>query len=175
MIEAAGPRADMPIMGVTVTARFTMLQPKRTTWVVVADGARAFIVTNRGPGTGLSPVPGTTRAHATPRTTELGTDRPGRSFNSDQSGLRHGMEPRVDWHQYEKQKFAHGIAKLLDEARTRRAFDHLVLVAPPETLGELRAKLDKHTQALVSAEIAKDLTHHMIEDLPNHLNGVLKV
>jgi len=152
-----------------------MLQPRRTTWVVVADGARAFIVANRGPGTGLSPVPGTAREQAVPRTTELGTDRPGRTFNSNHSGTRHGMEPRIDWHQYEKQKFAHGIARLLDEARNRRAFDYLVLVAPPETLGELRAKLDKQTQAMISAEVPKDLTRHMIQDLPNHLNGVIKV
>jgi protein required for attachment to host cells len=152
-----------------------MLQPKRTTWVVVADGARAFIVANRGPGTGLSPVPGTAREQEIPKTTDLGSDKPGRSFNSDQSGTRHSMEPRVDWHQYEKQKFAHGIAKLLDDARMRRAFDHLVLVAPPETLGELRAKLDKQTQAVISGEVPKDLTRHMIKDLPNHLNGVIKV
>jgi protein required for attachment to host cells len=173
-VEAAGRHPDMPMRG-RINARFTMLQPKRTTWVVVADGARAFIVANRGPGTGLSPVPGTAREHGTPKTSELGSDRPGRSFNSDQSGLRHGMEPRVDWHQFEKQKFAHSIARLLDDARNRRAFDRLVLVAPPETLGELRAKLDKHTQALVAGEIAKDLTRHMIEDLPQHLDGVLKV
>lgn len=151
-----------------------MLQPKRTTWVVVADGARAFIVANRGPGTGLSPVPGTAREHELPKTSELGTDKPGRSFSSTHSGVRHSME-NVDWHQYEKHKFAHGIAQMLDEARGRRAFDHLVLVAPPETLGELRAKLDKHTQAMISGEVAKDLTRHTIRDLPSHLNGVIKV
>jgi protein required for attachment to host cells len=151
-----------------------MLQPRRTTWVVVADGARAFIVANRGPGTGLSPVPGSARAHEAAKNAELGTDKPGRSFNSTHSGLRHSIES-VDWHQYEKHKFAHGIARLLDDARTRRAFDRLVLVAPPETLGELRAKLDKQTQALISAEVPKDLTRHMIQDLPSHLNGVIKV
>lgn len=152
-----------------------MLQPRKTTWVVIADGARAFVMANRGPGTGLSLVPGTMREKEVPKTTELGTDRPGRSFNSDRSGMRHGMEPRVDWHQFEKQKFAHAMAKLLDEARTRNAFDRLVLVAPPETLGELRAKLDKQTQALVTGELAKDLTKHPIPDLPDHLDGVVKV
>lgn len=152
-----------------------MLSPKRTTWIVVADGARAFIVANRGPGTGLSLVPGTVLNQELQSTAEMGSDRPGRTFNSNHSGTRHGMEPRIDWHQFEKQKFAHGIAKLLDAARARKDFDHLVLVAPPDTLGELRAKLGKQTQATVTGEVAKDLTRHTIDDLPSHLEGVVKV
>ena len=152
-----------------------MLSPKRTTWVVVADGARAFILANQGPGTGLTMVPGSPREHDSAKTAELGTDRPGRSFNSDHSGTRHAMAPRIDWHQYEEQKFAQGIAQLLDAARERKAFDHLVLVAPPKTLGDLRASLGKQTQALVSGEIAKDLTRHTIDDLPSHLDRLVKV
>jgi protein required for attachment to host cells len=149
-----------------------MLQPKRTTWVVVADGARAFIVANRGPGTGLAPV--LSKEHEVPLAHELGTDKPGRSFNSTHSGTRHAMET-VDWHRYEEQKFAHEMAKLLDDARTRNAFQHLVLVAPPKTLGELRAKLDKHTQALIAGEIGKDLTRSPIEELPGYLEGMVRV
>lgn len=152
-----------------------MLHPKKTTWVVIADGARAFIMANKGPGTGLTLVPGTLREKEVPKTAELGSDKPGRSFESARTGIRHAMEPRVDWHQFEKQKFAHSMAKLLDEARTRNAFDRLVLVAPPDTLGELRAKLDKHTQALITAEIAKDLTKHPAHELPDHLKDVVKL
>lgn len=152
-----------------------MLSPKHTTWVVVADGARAFIAANQGPGTGLTLVPGTAQEHDLQSTTEMGSEKPGRSFASARSGARHGIEPRVDWHRFEKQKFAHGIAKMLDAARVRKAFQHLVLVAPPETLGELRASLDKQTQALVTGEIAKDLTRHTIDDLPNHLAGLVKI
>jgi len=105
----------------------------------------------------------------------MGSERPGRSFASARSGTRHSIEPRVDWHRFEKEKFAHGIAKLLDAARVRKAFHHLVLVAPPKTLGELRAALDKQTQAMVTSEVAKDLTRHPIDDLPSHLEGVIKV
>ena len=152
-----------------------MISPKRTTWVVGADGARAFIVANQGPGSGLTIVPGSPREHDSAKTSELGSDRPGRSFNSDHSGTRHSMAPRIDWHQYEEQKFAQGIATLLDAARERNEFHHLVLVAPPKTLGDLRASLGKQTQALVSGEIAKDLTRHTIDDLPSHLAGLVKV
>ena len=152
-----------------------MLSPKHTTWIVVADGARAFIAANQGPGTGLTLVPGSAQEQDLQSTTEMGSERPGRSVNSDRSGTRHAIEPRIDWHRFEKQKFAQGIAKLLDGARARKAFHHLILVAPPETLGELRATLDKQTQALVSGELAKDLTRHTIDDLPSHLGGLIKV
>ncbi len=150
-----------------------MLHPKRTTWVVVADGARAFIVANNGPGTGLVPV--LTRSHPTPKTSDLGSDKPGRSFSTARSGLRHAMAPRADWHQFEKHKFAQGIAELLDDGRNRQAFDRLVLVAPPETLGELRSSLDKHTQAMITGEVAKDLTKHPMEDLSSHLEDMVRL
>ena len=152
-----------------------MLHPKRTTWVVIADGARAFIMANTGPGSGLTLVPGSPHEHDTAKTAELGSDRPGRTFASTHSGTRHAMEPKVDWHQFEEQKFAKDMAKLLDAARNRKAFDHLVLVAPPHTLGDLRAALDKQTKALVTAEIAKDLTRHSIPDIPTHLGDAVKL
>jgi protein required for attachment to host cells len=150
-----------------------MLHQKHTTWVVVADGARARILANEGPGSGLVPV--FAREQDLPKTRELGADRPGRSFSSMQSGTRSAMEPRVDWHQFEKQKFARSMAKLLDDARTKQAFDRLVLVAPPTTLGELRATLDKHTQALIAGEVAKDLTRHAVDEIPSHLDGVIRL
>ena len=35
-----------------------MLFRKYTTWILIADGARAHIIANDGPGKGLKPVPG---------------------------------------------------------------------------------------------------------------------
>jgi protein required for attachment to host cells len=152
-----------------------MLTPKKTTWVLVADGARARILANEGPKTGLVPVPGTARNNPIPKTTELGSDRPGRSFASTGDGSRSAMEPRVDWHEFEKLKFAKQIASLLDTAASDGDFDNLVLVAPAVTLGELRASLNDHTRAKVSGELAKDLTKHPLADLPSHLDSVMRL
>lgn len=156
-----------------------MLTPKKTTWVLVADGARARILANTGPKTGLVPVPGTARNQHIPTTTELGSDRPGRSFATNRvgggDGSRSAMEPRVDWHEFEKLKFAKQIASLLDTASSEGDFDHLVLVAPAATLGELRASLNDHTRAKVSGELAKDLTKHALGDLPSHLDGLMRL
>lgn len=150
-----------------------MLTPKKTTWVVIADGARARILANAGPNTGLVPVPGTARSQPTPKTSDLGSDKPGRSFSS--VGDSRSAVDNSDWHAFEKQKFAHEIAGLLDAACTAGDFDALVVVAPPETLGELRHSLHAATRAKVTGELAKDLTKHALADLPGHLDGLMKL
>ena len=137
-------------------------------WVLIADGARARILVNEGRGSGLEPVPGKdfNATHAATRV--LGADKPGRVFESADSA-RHAMAPRVDWHEYEKHLFARMIAADLDKAAERRAFDRLVLVAPPKSLGELRAALGAETRKKVTAELAKDLTSIPDHDLAPHL------
>lgn len=150
-----------------------MVQEKRI-WILVADGARARILLSEGPGTGLRPA--TDEVYEADRrpTREIGSDRPGRVFESaDQT--RHAYAPRVDWHEYEKHLFAAKMAGILDDACKRGTFDDLVLVAPPKALGELRAALSKHTRARVSAELGKDFTNVSIHDLPSHLSDVVKL
>ncbi len=130
---------------------------KTRTWILVADGARAQIWLSEGWGKGLTRVGVEEASGGTAPTRELGSDRPGRVQDSAGSG-RHAMEPRVDWHRYEKSLFAKRMAGVLDKGAGEKAFDRLVLVAPPQALGDLRAALGKAARALVTAELDKDLT-----------------
>ncbi len=107
-------------------------------------------------------------------TRELGADRPGRVHDSSDVG-RHALEPRVDWHQSEKTRFAGSIAAVLNKGRADGDFEKLVLVAPPRTLGELRAALDKPTRASISAELNKDLTGARADQLARRLETILPV
>ncbi|HNB27398.1 MAG TPA: host attachment protein, partial [Alphaproteobacteria bacterium] len=70
---------------------------------------------------------------------------------------------------------AREMAQVLDAAAAGKAFDRLVLVAPPTTLGDLRMELGESTLKLVSGELAKDLTRHPEHELPQHLASVLAV
>lgn len=150
-----------------------MLLKKAVTWIVVADGARAQIVRQAGVGAALEPVPGQEFINPSQeRTRDLGTDRPGRS--ADSGGNRHGMK-ETDWHQQGKRRFARTIAERLERRAEAKAFDRLVLVAPPETLGELRANLGKHASARLGGEIPKDLTQVTVGELADHLLGVVRV
>jgi protein required for attachment to host cells len=145
---------------------------KKVTWILVADGARARVLVNDGAGKGLQPTADGELTHSLPPTREIGTDRPGRT---QQRGInrQQSIQPHVDWHRFEKEKFSKELASLLDAAAERGAFHRLVLVAPPRTLGDLRAALGTKARALVHAEVDKDLTHVAIHELPAHLADVV--
>jgi protein required for attachment to host cells len=134
------------------------------TWILIADGSRAHVVLNDGIGKGLKPVPD----H------DFGTARePAREMGSDSS--RHAREPRVDWHRFEKHQFAGAMANILNKAAERRKFSRLVLVALPEILGVLRARLNPRTRKMITAEVGKDLTHVRVHDLPQRLHDVVNL
>ncbi len=142
-----------------------------TTWFLVADGAKARILARRGQGGPLESASNICFAEAEARlpTREVGADRPGRVHESADVA-RHAMAPRVDWHRFAKELFARDVAKALEAAAGRKLYNALVLVAPPRTLGDLRQALGKHASALVTREIAKDLTNVADHDLPAHLS-----
>ena len=144
------------------------------TWILIADGARAHVVERLGPGVDFKLVPGSDVRHELLPTREIGTDRPGRAQESV-GGARHAIAPRIDWHQQQKEQFARAIARKLDAEAARGSFEKLVLVAPPQTLGEIRAALKPATAKRLAAEIDKDLTHVPIPELASHLKGVIKV
>jgi protein required for attachment to host cells len=149
------------------------MKPIRT-WILVADGARARFLENLGPGKGLEAALDSEMQQELPPNRDLVTDKPGRG-SSPAGGGRHAVAPRTDWHTFEKERFAHQVAEVLDHARTHARFDRLVLVAPPKTLGWLRAQLSKPTYETVTGEIAKDLTRASDSELKEHLGEVMAV
>jgi protein required for attachment to host cells len=145
---------------------------RKTSWVVIADGSHARILANEGPGTGLSLVTEHEAPLARAHTAELGSDRPGRAFDST-NPTRHAMEARVDWQRQEKDRFIATLAEDLGAALQR--YDQLVLVAPPRVMGELRRRLDEAAKAKVASELQKDLTWVALPELAAHLDGVLRL
>ena len=143
------------------------MKPTRT-WVVIADAARVRVFETRGKGSGLAVVPHLSLDAELAPTHALGTDQPGRSFDSVGSG-RHAMESPSDPHREQKRQFARRIADALGEHQARKAFDRLVLVAPPVTMGDLRAALPDTVKATVAAELVADLTNTPAGELPHHL------
>jgi len=138
------------------------------TWVLIVDAARARVFETRGRGTGLTVVQDMTMdAELSPSHT-LGSDRPGRSFESVGSA-RHAMESRSDLHREQKRQFARRVAGAVQERHAAKSFDRLVLVAPAVTMGDLRAALSDEVKAVVTAGLVADLTKTPISQLPAHL------
>jgi len=142
------------------------------TWILIADGARARIVLNDGPGRGLKPGPNKEFEGVNAPSREIASDKPGRTFDSAGQG-RHSKEPRTDPHEHEQRTFHYRLAAYLGEAAKRGDFDRLVVVAPPKALGNLRAELTDAARKKIVGELNKDLTHVPIHDLAAHLGSVL--
>ncbi len=138
-----------------------MVTKRLRTWIVVADGARARFFTASEDGDRLVPARAADMVAPLSRrpARDLKSDKPGRSYSSSRSGVRHAFEPPHDYHKIEKHRFAAALAEALDEASGSRAFDRLVLVAPDRSLGELHSLLSARVKRQISQEIAKDLTN----------------
>lgn len=150
------------------------MRPK-TTWFLVADGARARIYATEGRALDLKPVFAHEFAAPTRAPNRAAdSDKPGRSFDSAGQG-RHAMEREVNWQTHEKQMFSKALARELEQGANRNAYDRLVLVAAPEILGFLRDDLGKNAARLVVAEINKDLTHLDALRLSEHLGGAVQL
>lgn len=143
------------------------------TWILVADGSRARILTKSGRRRALHPVfDHDFTAPSRMPTRELVSDRAGRESNPAHGGM-HGMEPATDPHRYEKVQFARRMAHLLDGAAANHEFERLVLVAPPQCMGDLRGALGKETRRRVSDAVCKDLTQLSVHELQQHLGPML--
>lgn len=146
---------------------------KRTkTWVRIADGARARVLQNDGPGHGLRAVEGLVFHGDHSATHALVSDREGRSYSSHGAG-RSAIDSHSDPHRELKKKFAHRLADMLARGLEQHTYDRLIIVAPPGALGDLRAAISGHVRAKVVGEVAHDLTKTPNGEVADHLKGVL--
>lgn len=129
------------------------------TWVVVADARRAGIYSRQKRFSELEPLQVLEEPQARTHERDLVSDAPGRSFDSHGTG-RHAMEPGETTKHHIRGAFARRVAGELEVGRRAGHFEHLVIVASPDMLGELRAHLDRATRQCVVLEVDKDLTGH---------------
>ena len=148
------------------------MKPTRT-WVLIADGARARILENLGPGHGLTARDGLVFHGDHSATHDLVSDRQGRSFSSHGPG-RSAIEAHTDPHRDLKTKFANRLAEALTNGLEQNAFDRLVIVASPVTLGDLRSVISDRVRAKVVGEVAQDLTKLPNGEIATHLQHVLR-
>jgi protein required for attachment to host cells len=140
-----------------------MIRLEKDTWVLVADGEKALFLCNEGGA--VDPKLSVMRIEEqdNPRQGEQVSDRPGR--RSDNSvGQRSAME-EADWHQLGKDRFAAEMSAMLSRMVKRGHIARVVIVAPPRSLGELRAHLDDAVLNTVVAEIPKTLTRHPLPEI----------
>ncbi|PAY09618.1 host cell attachment protein [Bradyrhizobium sp. UFLA03-84] len=135
--------------------------------VFVGDGCKALFLFNEGDG--LKPRLKVQQAlkDENPPTHEQGSDKPGRALSGTEPN-RSAVQ-QTDWHDVEKHRFARTVAGALDRLLRELQTEHLVVVAPPRTLADLRRSFSPTVQKSIVAELAKDLTGLSVSDISQYL------
>jgi protein required for attachment to host cells len=136
-------------------------------WVVVCDGTKALVFSNEGDAELLNLKPIEISVEPDPPTHELGTDRPGRVHQS--KGVSRSAVEGTDFHAQAEAEFISKLAERLDRAACDHEVKHIIIVAPPKALGILRKHMSPALQALVRAEIVKDLAQLSTPEIEKHL------
>lgn len=133
------------------------------TWVLIADGEKALFLQNavdaQNPDLNVVRI----EEQDNPPDRAQSANRPGRMPDTG-PGQRSALDD-TDWHQLAKERFAQDLADILYAKAHAGAFDRIVLVAPPKTLGELRDGLHKEVRDKVVGELAKNLTNHPLDEV----------
>ncbi len=123
-------------------------------WVVVADGTHARFLHNVAEGADVS----------------LAQDYVIEPFELEDDGPAGIQPPETDASYIDEATFAKQLANRLNAAALKHEYEHLVLVADPQTLGQMRPLLHKETRKRMVGELGKTLTGAPLEDLERALN-----
>ena len=141
-----------------------------TTYIVVADAARARIFTRDA----LNLVEQESLVHAEGRLHEgdLITDRRGADVHESMSTTSRSSGEEGAASKHENELFAKEVVQRLYTARVENSMEKLIMVAPPKFLGLLREKLDPPTQKLVIHTLSKDLSKASVQDIQNAVSDL---
>jgi protein required for attachment to host cells len=164
-------------------------------FVLVADGRKMLWFRNEGDGEYPNLVVEDAQEHPNPADrdqktdaaggasgSQMGSNAPSAARGGGQGGPNGGGQggafapsrgtmEETDFHQQEEDRFAAEVADMLKRRVLAHEVEHLVVVAPPKTLGELRKHYHKEVERRVAGELAKDLTGHTVPDIETALKN----
>jgi protein required for attachment to host cells len=138
-------------------------------WVVVCDGGKALILENQGDAKFPNLRTHETYEHEGAKTSELGTDKPGRVHESATTG-RSAVE-QTDWHDRAEQDFLKTLAEKLDKDLEKGKVKSLIIVAAPRALGMIRPHYSNALKDAIREEIGKDMVNMPVYDIEKQLTG----
>ncbi|MFO7646651.1 host attachment protein [Halomonas campaniensis] len=139
-----------------------------TTWVVVADQARARLFSASDRRGALEEVEDLANPEGRLHDQDLNADRPGRAFDSMGEG-RHAMGKHHSPKEQEAIRFAQEVGDRLAVGLHDGAYRHLIISATPRFLGLLREALPEDVTKRVVLELHKDLTALSSDEIRAHL------
>lgn len=124
------------------------------TLVVVADGEGARVFRNVGKGTAVS----------------LKQEDLLEVQNVNDEGPSGVAPPEQTGQQTDEATFAKQLAQQLNHGALTNQYEHVVLIADPQTLGQVRPQLHKEVLQRLHGELAKTFTNAPLEDIERALS-----
>jgi protein required for attachment to host cells len=131
------------------------------THIMVIDGANMSLFRNRGSDFVPDLEQVDRRKNHADSTANLGSDKPGRSFQS--AGSARSAHESTDFHQQEEDRFAIAAADQLNGLLTDSMQG--ILIAAPGVLGVMRKRLSPHARSRITAEIDKNYAGRSVADI----------
>lgn len=122
--------------------------------IVVADGGKAILLRNTGSGGELAL---TEEQRLTLK--DFHNDGPSGARPEDQSP-----------HQTDEATFAKKLAQSLFTMHENKRYESLVLIADPQTLGQIRGAMHKTVEGSVVTSMSKDYTNHSTAEIQKALS-----
>lgn len=134
-------------------------------WMVVADHRQAYIYRKTVHGLELI-------AHATAEGKQI-ESVDDYIFAPQSLNTHDHKNAKKDEPHHSDLAFTRRLAEWLDVAEREQSFDHLVLVAAPQVLGDMRLTLSKHVKQRIWRELDKNLTGMSLHELQERLSDIL--
>lgn len=133
------------------------------TEICVVDGEKLLLLVNEGDDEYPNLTVVRKDKQENPSDGELSANRPGHVGESARPG-GHSYED-TDFHQLAEDRFAKDAADILYKRAHQGKFDRLIVVAPPNTLGEIRKHYHKEVESRLVGEVDKEATNLPPDDI----------
>jgi protein required for attachment to host cells len=137
-------------------------------WVLVAESSRAKLYSAESRNAALEEIEAFVHSGSRLHEGDLVSDQAGSDGGSVGQG-RHVLDRKTSARDTERTEFAKSLARHIEAARKEKAFDRLVLIAPPSFLGLLREHLSDEVMERVIEQIDKNLVQQPASAVREHL------
>lgn len=131
--------------------------------ILVMDGSKMFLFRNDGGPANPELTIIEHREQDSAPTQEQGSSGPGTGFQS--FGSARSSYEQTDFHQQDEDRFAVEAAEMLKDEVLAHRIDALIIVAAPQTLGELRKNFHTEVEKRVIGQISKNVAGHPTDQI----------
>lgn len=140
-----------------------------TQWVVVADSSRARFFETQNNGESLVELEDFLSPAGRMDETALRHDAKGRFYGKGEREQAHTAEPAVSAKMHAAQQFSKSLMQQLEQACDNKRYDRLILIAPPQFLGQLHKQLSQRVMQRITQELPLDISGLSTTQISEHL------